>query len=73
MLSEARLILAEEFRRFTRRKAYIVITLAVPEYAFVESDGGLQQQYRKQRARLQETANLANELGRSQNLQSLAA
>ncbi|MCH8295768.1 hypothetical protein IH992_32215 [Candidatus Poribacteria bacterium] len=49
-----------------------LITLAVPEYAFVESDGGLQQQYRKQRARLQETANLANELGRSQNLQSLA-
>ena len=29
-LSEARLILAEEFRRFTRRKAYTILTLAVP-------------------------------------------
>ena len=49
-----------------------LITLAIPEYAFVESDGTLQQHYQRQKYRLQETANLANELGRSQNLQSLA-
>ena len=49
-----------------------LITIAVPEYAFAETDGGLQQQHRKQRVRLQETANLANKLARSQNLQSLA-
>ncbi|MBC8229933.1 hypothetical protein H8E77_10340 [bacterium] len=50
-----------------------LITGAIPEYAFAETDGGLQQQYRKQRIRLQETANLANELSRSQNLQPLTA
>lgn len=48
------------------------ITLAIPEYAFAETSGGLQQQHRKQRIRLQEAANLANELGRSQNLQPFA-
>jgi hypothetical protein len=49
-----------------------LMTLAVPAYAFSETDGGVQQQYRRYRTRLQETANLANELGRSQNLLSLA-
>jgi len=50
-----------------------LITGAIPEYAFAETDGGLQQQYRKQRIRLQETENLSNELSRSQNLQPLTA
>ncbi len=35
MLSEARLIFAEEFRRFTRGKAYTIITLAVPAILLV--------------------------------------
>ena len=48
-----------------------LITIALPECAFAETDGRLQQQHRKQRTRLQETANHPNELGRSQNLQPL--
>ena len=35
MLSEARLIFAEEFRRFTRRKGYVILTLAVPAILLV--------------------------------------
>ncbi len=32
------------------------LTLAIPEYAFVETDGGLEQQLHKRSARLQESA-----------------
>jgi hypothetical protein len=48
------------------------LSIAVPEYAFAETDGSLHRRLKARQQKLQEIASFANELQRSSNLQSHA-